>query len=214
MCKSSLTVQLTLSLGQLHAGFLALLPRIQLHGQIYFRHLKCPDQKADAIQEMVGLAWRWFLRLAKRGKDACQFASALAAYAARAVRNGRRVCGQERTQEVLSPRAQQRHHFTTNSLPNISTLNGNVFDEALADNTQTPVLDQVVFRCDFPAWLKTRTDRDRRVVQDLMVGERTLDVSDKYGISPSRVSQLRNEFHQDWERYCADSAEASQVATP
>ena len=52
--------------------FLMLLPKLQNHGQIYFRNLKCADQKQDAIQEMVSLAWKWFLRLVQRGKNSVQ----------------------------------------------------------------------------------------------------------------------------------------------
>ena len=79
---------------------------------------------------------------------------------------------------------------------------------ALHDNTQTPVPDQVAFRSDFHAWRLTRTERDRRVVDDLMLGKRTLDVSRKYGMSPARVSQPRRAFHHDWSRFTADPAEA------
>ena len=43
---------------------------------------------------------------------------------------------------------------------------------------------------------------DRLVLDDLMLGERTLDVAGKYGLSPGRVSQLRREFLLDWRRYC------------
>ena len=64
--------------------------------------------------------------------------------------------------------------------------------------------DQVIFRNDFPAWLRTRTERDRRVAQDLMVGERTKNVARKFGMSPGRVSQLRRDFHEDWQRFEGD----------
>jgi hypothetical protein len=37
-----------------------------------------------------------------------------------------------------------------------------------------------------------------------MLGERTLDVAGKYGLSPGRVSQLRRELHDDWEFFCAE----------
>ena len=49
-----------------------------------------------------------------------------------------------------------------------------MYEEALHHNTQTPVDEQVCFRLDFPAWLLNRTDRDRRMVQDLMRGEAPL----------------------------------------
>ena len=61
-----------------------------------------------------------------------------------------------------------------------------------------------MFRLDFPAWLRTRTQRDRRIINDMMTGQRTLDLSKKYGISPGRVSQVRREFHDDWQRFCGE----------
>jgi hypothetical protein len=50
--------------------------------------------------------------------------------------------------------------------------------------------------------LKTRSERDPRLAEDLMAGERTQDVSSKFGLSPARVSQLRRDFHDDWQRFC------------
>jgi hypothetical protein len=67
------------------------------------------------------------------------------------------------------------------------------FEERLQDNTVTPVFDQVQFRIDFPAWLYTLTDHDRRVIEDMMQGERTIDVADNHGLTAGRVSQLRRE---------------------
>ena len=127
----------------LHVVFLTILPRIERHGRVYFRHVKNAGLKEEYIAEMVALAWRWCVRLAQRGKDITRFPSAIATYAARAVRSGRRLCGQEKGKDVLSPLAQTRHGFTTSSLPGYSTLHGNIFDEALTDNTVTPVDEQV-----------------------------------------------------------------------
>jgi hypothetical protein len=140
-----------LSLHTLHAGFLTILPRIELHGHIQFRHERCPHQKADAIAEMVDLSWRWYVQLAVRGKDATRFPGTLATFAARAVRAGRRVCGQERSRDVLSPSAQRCHGFSVERLPDCSTLCHGPLWEALHDNTQTPPPEQVAFRLDFPA---------------------------------------------------------------
>ena len=203
----------TPSLAQLHARFLLILPRIELHGRVVFRAVKCPHAKEEAIAEMLALCWLWFVRLHRQGKDPMQFPSALATYAARAVRSGRRLCGQERSKDVLSPLAQQRHGLLVSRLPQASTLNGTPVEEALQDNTQTPVPEQVSFRMDFPAWLCSRTDRDRRVIEDLMLGERTLDVAQRHGLSPGRISQLRRDFMQDWQRFCEPDPDSEQPAT-
>src|SRR6185436_10490629 len=124
---------------------------------------RCSHRRDDAIAEMVALVWKWSLRLIQRGKDPTAFPTALAAFAARAVRSGRRLCGQQSARDPLSPLAQQRHGFTVSPLPEGSSLHGNLFDQALRDNTQTPVPEQVRFRLDFPAWLTTLGERDRRI---------------------------------------------------
>src|SRR5438128_2562414 len=81
---------------QLHTVFLTLLlPKLQTHALIAFRHLRCPHQREDAVDEMVGLCWLWYPRLVEQGKDADLFVSTLANFAAGHVKSGRRLCGQE-----------------------------------------------------------------------------------------------------------------------
>src|SRR5262245_40347624 len=185
--------------------FLAVLPRVERHARIHFRSVRCPHARADAVAETLALAWAWFVKLVRRGQDPARFVSVLATYAVRHVRSHRRLCGQEPGRDVLSARAQARHGFLVASLPQGSGLLGNEFDEALQDNTQSPVPDQVGFRLDFPCWLATRSERDRRVVGDLMVGERTADVAAKHGLSQPRISQLRRDFLEDWRRFTGEA---------
>jgi hypothetical protein len=198
----------------LHAAFLVILPRIEAHGQICFRDVKCPDRKQDFICEMVGLSWKWFLRLVEKGRNPLDFPSALATYAARAVKSGRRLTGQE-GKDAMSILAQHRHRFKVESLPTSTrrcfedvhlSVHGqqalDAFEERLRDNTMTPPPDAAAFRIDFPAWLRTRTERDLRLIEDMMNDERTTDLAKKHGLTAGRVSQLRREFHDDWERFC------------
>ncbi len=191
----------TLSPDALHKRFLTIAPRIELHGRIFFRNVKCPHKRADFIADMIALSWKWFLQLAQRGKDASHFPTALACYAARAVKSGRRVHGMEHTRDVLSPLAQQRRHFLVSTLPDFQTLSTNPFAEALTDNTQSPVPDQVAFRCDFPAWLTSLDARNRQVAQDMALGHKTQDLAETYGIGAGRISQLRCQFCTDWQRF-------------
>jgi hypothetical protein len=192
------------SAGALHAAFVALLPRIERHARITFRHLGCPQSRDDAVAEAVALSWAWYLRLVGRGKDPAAFVSALAGYAARAVRRGRRVCGQEAAQEVLSRRAQARYGFAVRRLPaGPTTLEGSPLEEALLDNAVTPPPEAAAFRIDFPAWLATWPDRDRRLIEALGLGERTLALADQFGLTPGRVSQKRRQYKDNWQRFCA-----------
>ena len=178
-----------------------LLPRIERHGAIRFRHVRCPALKQELLAELRGLCWAWFLRLVERNRDAPALASTLADFAARAVRSGRRLCGHERAKDVLSPVAQRRHGFAVCRLPMQNTLTGTPLAEALCDNTRTPPDEQAQFRCDFPAWLRTRSERDRRIIEDMARDERTSVLARKYRVSPGRISQLRQAYEADWRRF-------------
>ncbi len=83
---------------------------------------------------------------------------------------------------------------------------GGALADALLDNTVSPVLDQVAFRIDFPAWRRTRTERDRRIIDSMMVGESTARLARLFGVSAARISQLRREFHHDWHSFCGELA--------
>jgi hypothetical protein len=194
------------ALDHLRASFLAILPRIETHAQIAFRHVACPDRRAECIAEAVALAWHWFARLARRGTDATGFVSALATFATRAVAGGRRLCGQESARDVFSPVAQRRFGFAVKPLPDASALQYNPWDEALAENTRTEVPDQVAFRIDFPEWRRTLGQRDRRLVDLLMTGERTDRAARRFGLTAGRVSQKRREFREDWGRFVGEPA--------
>ena len=185
----------------IHAVFLAILPRIERHGRVYFRHVKNAGLREEFIAEMVALAWKWCVRLAQKGKDVSRFPSAVATFAARAVHSGRRLCGQENGKDVLSPLAQRRHGFAVDRLPDYGTPSDDPLHDALRDNTQSLPAEAAAFRCDFPLWLAAHAERDRRLALDLMAGERTLDAAQRFGLSAGRVSQKRREFHDDWRRF-------------
>jgi hypothetical protein len=162
-------------------------------------------QKREIITEMIALGWQWVVGINKRGKDPCRFAVTLAILLARAVWSGRRLCGQEKSHDVMSRRTQYHNGFMIQSLPLYETVDEDLEElDALKDNTRTPPPDQAAFRIDFPAWIRTHSQRNRRIIRDLMVGHRTKDVARKHGTTAGRISQLRREFAEDWRRFCGD----------
>jgi hypothetical protein len=185
-------------LALLQARFLFILPKIECHGRCVFRHLKCWHTKEDRIAETVAISWKWFLRLVEQGKDPCQFPTVIASYAAKAVKSGRRLCGQLKSKDVLSELAQQRHGFYVGKIPDFSTESTNPLVEALTENTVSEVPDQVCFRIDYPAWLRTMDQKKRRITNAMALGHRTLDLSHRFKLSQGRISQLRQELRQSW----------------
>jgi len=197
------------SLDQARSDFLAAMPRIVRHARCYFRHVRCRHRKADCVSEVVALCWKWWTRLVERQKNPNSFISTLASFAARAVRSGRRVCGQERAKDALSTTAQQRHHFTVGSLPQISTLNTNPLSDALCETPDHDPARIAAFKIDYPCWRRSHSRRNRRLIDDMMVGNRTKELARKHRLSPARVSQLRREFHDDWQLFTGEEQMAA-----
>jgi DNA-directed RNA polymerase specialized sigma24 family protein len=185
----------------LQTSFLKVLPRIEQQARFAFRNYHCAADREDAVQETVAVAWAWFVRLAQRGKNPTNFMSTLACFAAIQVRCGRRLCGHEATQDALSPTARYRKGFCVERLGQPKPRHTELWEEALHDNTRSAPDQAAMFRIDFPNWLGTLGDRNRRIVADLLRGERTSSVAGKHAISSGRVAQLRREFHRRWHEF-------------
>jgi hypothetical protein len=195
----------------LHRRYLLLLPRLETHACVVFRGVRCPARQEDRVQECVALGWQWFLRLAERGKDVFAFLMAIVALVARAVQCGRRLCGQERSKDVLSPLAQGRRGFRVEHLP--ATTGGphdhlysdphgqalhDGFEERLRDNAVTPPPDAAAFRIDWPRFLRGLARRDREMALFLSLGNSGKAAAARFGVSPGRVTQLRQQWCLAW----------------
>jgi DNA-binding NarL/FixJ family response regulator len=195
----------------LHAGFVAILPRIERHARISFRDIRCPNKKEDLVAETIALSWAWYARLVRKGKDVAKFVSALARFAARAVRSGRKVAGKEKAKDALSQAAQRRHGFTVEPLPAstrtsfeklYSAVHGqqetDTYEERLRDNTVTPPPEAAAFRIDFPQFLQALSERNRELAQFLSLGHSAKEAARRFKVSQGRVTQLRQEWCRQW----------------
>jgi hypothetical protein len=191
------------------AVFLTHLPRFEAHARFAFRRVGCPHARADRVAETIGLAWRHFAALSRRGKKPEEFVTTLALRCSQAVKAGRRLAGCETGTDVLSPVAQVRHDVRVTRLPEHDRaldrhpLPGELAD-ALTDNTKSAVPEQAAFRLDFPRWRASLRRRDRKILDALAGGERTADAARRFRISPGRISQLRREFEEGWREFQAN----------
>jgi hypothetical protein len=192
---------------RVQSAFLAILPKVEQVARGYFRRLTCPDRKQECICEAVALVWKWHQRLELKGRDSSLFVSALARFAAKAVHSGRRLCGQEKANDVTSRVCQHRRGFAVGELAQATAAANNSLNEALRDNTQTAIPDQVQFRVDFSAWRCTLDNRRRRIMNAMMLGESTSELSNRFGMTSGRISQLRREFYEGYSAFCGESLE-------
>jgi hypothetical protein len=189
----------------LYAAFVAAMPKILNVATYRFRHLPCSDTREDRVCETVALCWVWFVRLVQKGRNPDTFISALAGYGAKAVQSGRHACGMERAKDVLSRRCQRRRGFSVSTLPGEGAAEQPEIDDALHDNTQTPVPDQVQFRCDFPAWKNRFPVKKRQLIDQMALGHRTKDLAVAFRVTEGRISQLRKDFAEDYLLFCGDT---------
>ena len=198
---------------KLQAKFESLLPKITICVRKACRDIWCAESRAAFIAEAVALCWKWFRNAVAKGKDAASFVTAMAKFAARAVRYGRTVCGQQPARDVMSVTARIRHgviveRFGSGRIHR-QLLRGvmggqhqqEAFEDALTENTVTPMPEQVVFRIDWPRFVAAQSPRDRRMMAFLAAGNSNNDAAKKFGLTPGRVSQLRRSWSEAWQTF-------------
>jgi len=185
-----------------HEPFLEMLPAIRKYAENAFYSLT-PEARDDAVQEVIANATVAYVRLVELGKVDLAYASVLARFGVAQVYDGRRVGNRLRIGDVLSPYARRRKGFVVEYLNRFDRRQNEWF-EVLVEDSCTPVPDQVAFRIDFPDWLSRQTERNRRIAESLSVGHSTGDVARRFGVSPGRISQLRQDFCRSWRDFHGD----------
>jgi hypothetical protein len=176
-------------------GFLAILPVVQTHARICFRHLRAGDRE-EAIANTTAFAWSSFLSLAQQGRLEVAFPSTLATYAVRATSSGRLFGYGQSSTDALNPLAHRRHGFAMESIGDTES-----WRKSLAAPRRVCPADQAVFNLDFEAWLKGLNRRLRRIVAMLVAGWRTSEVAIRLRLSEGRISQFRRVLEQSWWRF-------------
>jgi hypothetical protein len=183
---------------QQNERFIKMIPLIRSKACSAFRRMR-PESKDELVQEVVANAFCQFSRLARAGKAELAFATPLADFAIRQVLAGRRVGTKQNCHDVFSALSPRQRGSSLSSLP--SDCSASSWSEMLADDTTTPVPDQVAFRLDFPAWLRSQHRRNRNLAKFLAVGNTATQAARRFGVSVPRISQLRTELQASWQAF-------------
>ena len=163
---------------------------------------------------MVALAWQWFKRLFQRGKDPGEFVYNFTKCLVRAVSAGSRVTGMQKTKDVMSPRCQRMRGFKVESLPmsprtSHEELYGSAhgqrehdaFEETAARQQDDACARASCFRIDFPVGFEPGVSGTagssrtwHRTIAPLIWPRST-------AASPGRISQKREQYKSDWDRF-------------
>src|SRR5205085_399410 len=107
--------------------------------------------------------------------------------------------------DVFHPKAQEARAFKIISLDsNDQFFPGSLvgtWKQWLACDHRVGPADEAAFRLDFGAWLASLPIRKRQVAELLAEGHEPGVVACIVGISPARVSQLRQELAESWQAF-------------
>jgi len=95
------------------------------------------------------------------------------------------------TSDALSPLCRDTRGYEVEAL----------LEYATAAATQEDPAHIVQVKLDLLSWLSTLPPCRRAIADDLMAGMTATAVGRKYGLSPSRVTQIRQELRRYWLRY-------------
>jgi hypothetical protein len=182
-----------------HAAFLRMLPAIRRAAQISFRKVR-PELRCELIEEVVANCYVAYARLVERGHADRALPSPLARFAIAQVRAGRRVGNRLRISDVMSGYAQFKKDFFVERLDQFDEEE-DCWQQILIEDKRATPADVAACRIDFAEWLRRLTARLRKIALALASGETTKGAAEQFGLSPARISQLRDWLKKNWELF-------------
>src|SRR5688572_7132684 len=181
------------------AAFLELLPAIQSYARCAFRNWPYQARR-DALDEVTANALVAFTRLVALGKSDLAYATPLARFAVKQVREGRQVGCRLRVRDVMSPYAQRQKGFQLQRLDHFEPIE-NAWLEVLVEDKRATPAEMAACRIDFAAWLSMLPRRYRQIARLLATSETTGAVARRFGVSSARISQIRGELRTAWNEF-------------
>ena len=187
-----------------------MLPAIRRSAQISFRKVR-PELRGELIEEVVANCYVAYARLIERGQ-----ADRVCHPPWPALRLPRSAPG-----AVLGTAcgSATRYHPTPSTSKQFFVEPLDQFDEEedcwqqilIEDKRATPA-EVAACRIDFAEWLRRLTARLRKIALALASGETTKGAAEKFGLSPARISQLREWLKKSWEAFQGEPVTASASA--
>ncbi len=182
-----------------HQEFLCLLPAIRRQAFVAFRRQRF-GQREELVSEVIANAFQCFTRLVARGKADLAYATPLAQFAIRQVRAGRRVGSSANKKDITSHWGRKDRPVGFVAFSDLKRQRPEWEDALLEDHRATPA-ELAAARIDVQDWLDQLPRRDRNIAVRLAMGDRTSHVARQFGVSPARISQLRQELQASWKAF-------------
>jgi hypothetical protein len=187
-------------------GFLAMLPEIESRLRYSFRDLS-PELRDDSTEDGIVHCLLSYVRLFEQERVDRVTPASLTRFATLHLRSGRHAGCRLNSKDPLSRYSQYRTGIKVVQL-SVSEPGDDVWINDMVDSRQAPVAEQVAIKLDFVAWLGSLCRRTRNIAADLAQGFSTSEVSQKYGVTSSRIAQMRRELKVSWQKFQGEPAAA------
>ena len=117
--------------------------------------------------------------------------------------SGRRMGAKLNIKDVSSDHFQINRGIAVKRLDRYDAAQA-AWQEVVVEDKRSGPAEIAAMRIDFASWLLTLTRRERRVAQVLATGETTNATAQHFGVSASRISQLRRHLQEAWETFVED----------
>ena len=184
--------------------FLEMIPAIQRYSRSAFRNLRS-QVREEAVCAVVADAFFAFRRLVELGQQDRAYATPLARFAVRRYWAGR-CAGMTRGRDLTSQKARTTHGIIIERLDKLDNQTRNWRQALVEDRHATPA-DIAAARIDLAAWLRSLSQRNRRIAETLALGNTSSETARQFGVSRARVSQLRRELQASWQAFQGASRE-------
>lgn len=179
-----------------HADFEKMIPTIETHAKVAFRHLG-REARDEMVQEVLCNSCVAFQRLVEQGRTDRAFPTALAKFAVRQAKEGRKVGAKLNVKDVASDYCQLKKKLLMERLDCYDSEE-EAWNEILVEDRHAGPADTAAVRLDFSAWLKLLPRRLRKIAVFLANGETTTAAAERFHLSQGRISQLRGELLSAW----------------
>jgi hypothetical protein len=184
--------------------FLVMLPLIARAARIAFKD-KDPEAREELTADVVARAYLMFARLVETSREDLAYPTPLATFGIRQTKDGRKVGMKLNVRDISSKHCQQRKGIFLERLDRFDRQEGQWLEVLIEDPRSGPA-ETAAARIDIADWFGLLPPRDRKIAGALAVGGTTSEVAHEFRLSPARISQKRQEYRENWNRFQGEEA--------
>jgi hypothetical protein len=187
-----------------------MLPAIQRQARIAFHHLDA-EARDEMVEEVVANAFVAYGRLVELGKAELAYPTPLASNGIKQAKAGRKVGGKLNVRDVSSRHCQVTKGVKVGRLDHFDE-ESQEWKEIIVEDRKAGPAETACCRIDFGDWLASLSRRYRKIAMILAMGESTKRVARRFRVSPGRISQIRRELLDAWNRFQGETEGPAALA--